>query len=101
LHALLDTELINDVLGHPVVGNPFESYVIENIITHMPRWESYFYHDSAGNEIDLLLVRGNHKIVIEVTSSTAPKAEKGFWNSLKVVNPDEVWVLGNVDLTYP
>ena len=101
LHALLGIESINDLLGHPVVGNSFESYIIENIITHMPRWEPYFYRDSAGNEVDLLLVRGNHKIALEIKSSTAPKAGKGFWNSLKVVNPDEAWVIGHVDQTYP
>ncbi|NCN04265.1 MAG: ATP-binding protein [Spirochaetales bacterium] len=101
LHALLGIETMNGLLGHPVVGNSFESYVIENVLTHMPRWEPSFFRDATGNEVDLVLSRGNQLIAVEIKSSTAPKVEKGFWNSLKLINPDEIWIIGQVDGTYP
>ncbi len=40
------------------------------------------------------------KIVIEIKSSTAPKLEKGFWNSVKFLKPDEMWIIAQVDSTY-
>lgn len=101
LHTLLGIDNINTLLGHPVTGNSFESYIIENVLINAPRWDYSFYRDSSGNEIDLVLEKGMKKIVIEIKSSTAPKLEKGFWNSVKFLKPDEMWVIAQVDSTYP
>lgn len=101
LHSLLRIQDINDLLGHPVVGGSFETLVIENIITSFPRWDAYFYRDSIGNEVDLVLEKGLKKIAIEIKSSTAPKIEKGFWNSMKFLKPDEMWCIAQVDTKYP
>lgn len=101
LHALLEIENMNSLLGHPVVGHSFEFYVIENIIMNAPKWRYSFYRDSTGNEIDLVLEKGLRKIVIEIKSSTSPKLEKGFWNSTKFLKPDEMWLIAQVDSTYP
>lgn len=100
LHALLKIENMNDLLGHPVVGNSFESLVIENVIQKFPRWEPFFYRDSSNNEIDLVLVKGSRKIVVEIKSSTSPKAGKGFWNSIKFLKPDSKWLIGHVESSY-
>ena len=101
LHTLLGIEEINDLLGHPVAGNSYESYIIENICTLMPRWKPMFYRDSSGNEVDLVLEKGNKTIAIEIKLSTAPKPEKGFWNAVEFLKPDDLWILGQVDSTYP
>ena len=101
LHALLKLESINELLGHPIVGNSFETMVIENILQNFPKYDAYFYRDSSGNEIDLLLVKGLRKIAIEIKASTAPKIEKSFWNSVKFLKPEEMWVIAQVDSTYP
>ena len=81
LHALLDIETTDDLLGHPVVGHSWEGFVIENIISQdfRSRYEPYFYRTSAGAEIDLVLVKGGvPQIAIEVKRSSAPKLTKGF-----------------------
>ncbi|MGB0454216.1 MAG: ATP-binding protein [Bacteriovoracaceae bacterium] len=101
LHSLLRIHEINDLLGHPVVGGSFETLVIENIITSFSKWDAYFYRDSTGNEIDLVLKKGLKKIAIEIKSSTAPKIGKGFWNSVKFLKPDEMWCIAQVDSKYP
>jgi hypothetical protein len=36
LHALLDIETWDDLLGHPVFGHSWESMVIENVLAQMP-----------------------------------------------------------------
>lgn len=101
LHTLLGIEEMNGLLGHPVVGNSFESYVIENILIKLPRWKYSFYRDSSGNEVALVLEKGDRCIAIEIKSSTAPTLEKGFWNSIKFLNPTELWVIAQVDYSYP
>jgi len=101
LHALLGLEDLNDLLGHPVSGTSFESYVIENIRVRFPHWNPCFYRDSTGNEIDLILQRAGRMIAVEIKSSTAPKPEKGFWNAHSFLAPDESWIIGQVDSTYP
>jgi len=101
LHALLKIETMNELLGHPVIGSSFETIVIEKILKKFPRYEAYFYRDSSDNEVDLLLVKGLKKMAIEIKSSTAPKVEKGFWNSVKFLKPDMMWVIAHVDSTFP
>ena len=89
LHALLKIEAMNDLLGHPVVGSSFEGLVIENILQKYPKYDAFFYRDSTGNEVDLLLVKGREKIAIEIKSSTSPKLRDGFWHAVKFLRPDE------------
>ncbi|MDI1271126.1 MAG: ATP-binding protein [Polaromonas sp.] len=80
VHALLDLETSNDLLGHPVVGPSYEGFVIENLIQCAgPRWKPYFYRTHDGAEIDLLLERGGQpEIAIEIKRSSAPSLDKGF-----------------------
>lgn len=97
LHTLLNLEDFNSLLGHPIFGTSYESYVIENILAQAARWRPTFYRDSVGNEIDLLLEKGDRKIAIEVKSSTSPKIEKGFWNAVNFIQPEQKWIISHVD----
>lgn len=78
LHALLTINSYNDLLGNPVFGASWEGIVIENIIVNMPDWNYYFYKTAAGDELDLILEKGNQRIAIECKASAAPKPTKGF-----------------------
>ncbi len=80
VHALLELQTLDDVLGHPVAGHSFEGMVIESIIQAAgPRYAAHFYRTQDGAEIDLVLSRGNRpEIGIEVKRSSAPSPQKGF-----------------------
>ncbi len=80
LHALLELENLNDLLGHPVCGLSFEGHCIENLIQAVGnRRVPYFYRTQVGAEIDLLLEKGGRpEIAIEVKRSMAPSPGKGF-----------------------
>ena len=101
LHTLLDIKTHNDLLGHPVYGSSFEGYVIENILAMFPDYRGYFYRTSHGAEIDLLLIRGQEKIAVEVKSSTAPKPSKGFFSALNDLQPTRAYIVGQVSQSYP
>ncbi len=80
VHALLELETLDNVLGHPVAGHSYEGMVLETLIQSAgPRYSAYFYRTQDGAEIDLVLARGNTpEIAIEVKRSSAPSVQKGF-----------------------
>ena len=61
VHALLNIEGHEELLGHPVVGASWESFVVENPIAAAPlQTAPLFYRTAAGVEIDLLLEIPKH-----------------------------------------
>jgi hypothetical protein len=101
LHALLDIKTHNDLLGHPVYGNSFEGYVIENLLGLLPSYRGFYYRTSHGAEIDLLLISGQEKIAIEIKASTSPKPSKGFYSAIEDLQPTQSYIVGQVDEGYP
>ncbi|GAA3950328.1 AAA family ATPase [Chitinophaga oryziterrae] len=79
-HALLNLATLDDILGHPVVGASWESFVIENLLSCLPIGATpWFYRTSAGAEIDLVIEQSSGKRwAIEIKRSLAPTLSKGF-----------------------
>ena len=79
-HALLNIAVVNDLLGHPVVGGSWEGFVIENILSVLPSGvQPYYYRTSGGAEIDLVLEFGvSERWAIEIKRSSSPSLSKGF-----------------------
>lgn len=102
-HALLNIKNKEELLGHPVVGQSWEAFVIENLLSAAPSGtEASFYRTAAGAEIDLLLTlpRGN-LWAIEIKRSLAPKVEKGFYKAREDINPNRSFIIYPGDETYP
>jgi len=100
LHQLLGITSYNDLLGHPIIGESFESYVITSIIENLPKYKPSFYRSSGGAEIDLVLEKMNEKICIKIKSSSTPKLTQGFFESLKIINPKKSYVVANIKDSY-
>jgi predicted AAA+ superfamily ATPase len=101
LHQLLQINDFNQLLGNPVFGSSWEGVVIENVIAEMPDWKPYFYRTATGDEIDLVMVKGDRKIAIECKASTAPQLTKGFWTVIDDIKPEHVWVVAPINDSYP
>jgi len=104
LHALLRLDDYDDVLGHPVTGESWEGFVIENLIRAAPeRTEASYYRTAAGAEIDLLLdLGGKHGIwAIEIKRSLAPKISKGFHVSVADIKPSKAFIVYTGKERYP
>jgi|WetSurMetagenome_2_1015567.scaffolds.fasta_scaffold35099_2 uncharacterized protein len=101
LHALLEIETHENLLGHPVYGASWEGFVIENIISELSRWQPFYFKTAAGAEIDLVLVKGRRLIAVECKSSSAPEVTKGFWTALKDLGAKEAWIIAPVKESYP
>ncbi len=103
VHALLGIENYNELAGHPVIGNSWEGFVIENLINAAPpRTFSSFYRTSAGAEIDLILEFPNNEVwAIEIKHSLSPKLKKGFHHAVEDVKPDKCFVVYAGQERYP
>jgi len=80
LHALLELETMDQLLGHPVCGHSYEGHCIDNLIEAAgTRYVPYFFRTQVGAEVDLVLERGGRpEVAIEVKRSSAPNPERGF-----------------------
>lgn len=90
VHALLGLGSQEAVLSHPIIGQSWEGFVVENLINIAPQGtEASFYRASGGAEIDLLLnLPGRKPWAIEIKRSLTPKLKKGFYHACDDVKPE-------------
>ncbi len=95
VHALLDIETREVLLGHPVVGASWEGFVIENLLSCAPTSvQSFFYRSNGGAEIDLLLAWPSGELwAIEIKRSLSPKLERGFHAACDDLKPSRKLVV--------
>ena len=103
LHTLLGINDYKALAGHPVVGESWEGFVIENIISVMPiGTKPSFYRTSAGAEIDLVLEMPNGDIwAIEIKSGLTAKPSKGFYNAIEDIKATHSFVVYAGEGQYP
>jgi predicted AAA+ superfamily ATPase len=102
LHALLNIQGFDDLLGHPVVGHSWEGFVIEQISSAMPAFSDInFYRTAAGAELDAVVTTGLRRIGYEIKFSQSPKPGKGFWNACEDVGVKCAYVVAPVRDPYP
>lgn len=80
LHTLLGIADLETLLAHPVLGQSWEGFAVENLLTSAPEGVTgHFYRTSGGAEIDLVLVFPNGSCwAVEVKRSLKPHATRGF-----------------------
>lgn len=80
VHALLAIADKETLLAHPVAGQSWECFVIENLLVCAgDKVQGYFYRTSGGAEIDLLLAWPDGSLwAVEIKRSLSPRVERGF-----------------------
>ena len=102
-HALLGIASLEQLAGHPVVGQSWEGYVIETLLSVLPPLaKPYFYRTSAGAEIDLVIEHndGTHW-AIEIKRSLAAKVGRGFHQACADIAPTRAFAVHAGDDRYP
>jgi hypothetical protein len=94
-HALLGIRDKEALLGHPVAGQSWESFVTETLIAAAPDGtEAHYYRTSTGTEIDLVLTLPGGKLwAIEIKRSSTPKVESGFHIACADLKPSKRFVV--------
>jgi len=95
VHALLAIPDKESLLAHPVVGQSWECFVIENLLAAgMGNVQGFFYRTGGGAEIDLLLLWPDGSLwAVEVKRSLSPKLERGFYAACTDLNPAKKFVV--------
>lgn len=95
VHALLNIPDKETLLSHPIVGQSWECFVIENLLDCVVgKAQGYFYRTSGGAEIDLLLSWPNGSLwAIEIKRSLSPKLERGFHAACADLQPTKKFVV--------
>ncbi len=93
LHTLLEIDSMTELYGHPVFGASWEGWCIEQIIATLSLWRPSFYRSSSGEEIDLILERGEKRLIFEFKASLSPHFSRGFPGVLESLQPAGVWVV--------
>lgn len=79
LHSLLEVDDMEHLFGHPVIGNSWEGYVIEQIYGVLPDGCTLnYYRTQQGAELDVIVSRNLKPIVgIEIKFNSNPKISIG------------------------
>ena len=95
LHALLAIADKEALSAHPVLGQSWEGFVVENLLACAPHGvDGYFYRSSGGAEIDLLLARPDGGLwAVEIKRSLAPKLQRGFHSACADLKPVRKFVV--------
>lgn len=84
LHHLIGINDFETLSSHPILGNSWEAYVIEQICQYLDDdLEPYFYRTHEGAECDLVLTKnGIPTYGIEIKYTSSPKVTRGLKQSL-------------------
>lgn len=95
VHALLGIPDKETLLAHPIAGQSWECFVIENLLTIMPNFmQGYFYRTGGGAEADLILSLPDNTLwAIEIKRSLSPKLERGFHVACEDLSPVRKFVV--------
>jgi len=99
VHALLGIADMDGLLAHPVVGQSWEGFVVENLLACAAAGiardvTGHFYRSSSGAEIDLLLAWPDGRLwALEIKRSLAPKLERGFHSACADLQPERKFVV--------
>ena len=99
LHELLSIDSYEMLLSHPILGNSWESYIIEQITNQIPRnTQLYFYRTSGGAEVDLVLLRGGSvRAVVEIKHNKQPRLTRGFYEAANDLRTERRFVVAPVE----
>ena len=103
VHALLGIASLEQLAGHPVVGESWEGYVVETLLSVLPPLaQPHFYRTSAGAEIDLVIDRADsERWAIEIKRSLSAKVRRGFHLACEDIQPTRAFVVHAGDDRYP
>lgn len=94
VHALLSIGDFGALSGHPVVGQSWEGFVIENLLAAAPeRTLASHCRTAAAAEADLVLdFPDGRRWVVEAKRSLAPTLTKGFHSARRDLKPERSFV---------
>lgn len=103
LHALLNTTDLRDISGHPKLGASWEGFVVEQLVHYLGARpdEIFYWRTYNGAELDLLVIRGRHRLGFEIKRTTAPSVTPSIRSALQDLKLDSIHVVHAGDHSFP
>jgi len=103
LHFMLNIDSEEALEGHPMKGNSWEGFVVEQILQITGSdYQPYFYRTHQGAECDLVLVKSSKPVfAIEIKYTAAPKLTKGNIIAFEDINAAHNFVITPDTEDYP
>lgn len=103
LHALLNLTTQHDIEGHPKLGASWEGFIIDQIVHQFGARPDEVFHwrTHTGAELDLLIVRGRHRLGFEIKRSTAPTLTPSMRVAMKDLKLRSLHVVHAGALSFP
>ena len=103
VHSLLGINNYDNLLGNPILGKSWESFVIENVFSVLPFGvEKFYYRTVRGAEIDLVLQFPSSQIwAIEIKFGLAPKVKQGFHIACQDIGASKKFVIYSGEDEFP
>jgi len=103
LHALLNLHDMVDLEGHPKVGASWEGFAMDAVIRQLGARaeECYFWGTHSGAELDLLVVRGRHRLGFEFKRTVAPKVTRSMREAIRDLSLERLDVIHAGESTFP
>ena len=95
VHALLGIADLTSLSGHPGVGQSWEGFVVETLLSVLPwRSSAFFYRTRGGAEVDLVIEHGTGELwALEIKRSLAAKVTRGFHEACADLRPAKAFVV--------
>jgi predicted AAA+ superfamily ATPase len=101
LHALLDLETYDQLMGHPKAGASWEGFAIEQVLTILRVRDAYFWGTHQGAELDLMVTHGGKRYGFEMKMSDAPTATKSMKIALEDLKLAHLFIIYPGRQSYP
>jgi predicted AAA+ superfamily ATPase len=101
-HTLLGINTMEQLESHPKLGATWEGFIIDQVIRILGarNEECFFWSTHAGAELDLLVIRGNHRIGFEIKRTTSPDIAPSMRISLSDLNLKSIDIIHAGDKTF-
>lgn len=95
INYLLGISSYEDLLRHPMLGNLWEAYIIEDIINTLgDEYQYFFYRTADGVECDLLILKGNICIAaLDAKFSPYPQRTKSMMVTIQDLKPKKAFYI--------
>ena len=102
LHRLLRIQDYDQLLGYPLLGNSWETYVINQIALEKPDdIDLYFYRTHAGAEIDLVFAKGLKPVAaMEIKFSPKPSVSRGLLSGIESLESNNNFIITPTENDY-
>lgn len=103
LHGLLDLPDTVALESHPILGASWEGWVLAQVValTGARADQRFFWATHGGAELDLLIVRGGHRLGVEVKRTATPSVTRSLHSAIDTLELDQTVVVHAGSHSFP